>query len=47
MQALQDFSAKQKDYFKGIVSRDWAELEMISIDRSDDFCIARSYFYLF
>ena len=32
---------------KGIVSRDWAELEMISMDRSEVFSIAGSYFYSF
>ena len=30
---------------KGIVSRDWAELEMISMDRSEVFNISASCFY--
>ena len=32
---------------KGIVSRDWAELEMISLDRSEVFNISASRFLLF
>ena len=32
---------------KGIVSRDWAELEMMSVDRSEVVSIAGSYFYSF
>ena len=31
----------------GIVSRDWGELQMISMDRSEVFSIAGSYFYSF
>ena len=33
--------------FKEIVSQDWLELEMISMDKSEVFSIAGSYFYFF
>ena len=32
---------------KGIVSRDWAERQMIPMDKSEAFRIAGSYFYFF
>ena len=33
--------------FKGIVSRDWVELQMIQVDSLEVFSIAGSYFYFF
>ena len=33
--------------FKGIVSRDWGELQMIPVDSLEVFSIAGSYFYFF
>ena len=38
---------KIKSKVKGIVSRDWAELDMISMDRLEVFSIVRSYCILF
>ena len=35
------------DLFKGIVSRDWAELEMILLDRLEVFNISTSHFFFF
>ena len=32
---------------KGIVSRDWGELQMIPVDSLEVFSIAGSYFYFF
>ena len=38
---------KKETSFKGIVSQDWGELQMIPVDRSEVFSIAGSYFYSF
>ena len=35
-----------KKHVKGIVSRDWGELQMIPMDKSEVFSSARSYFFL-
>ena len=45
--AVEQFGIQRWKAIKGIVSRNWAELEMISMDRSEVFSIARSYFYSF
>ena len=45
------FESHKKVYafflFKGIVSRDWGELQMIPMDKSEVFSNAGSYSYLF
>ena len=47
LKALLQEVNKNNYIFKGIVSRDWGELQMIPVDSLEVFSIARSYFYFF